>query len=146
MRVFLLDVEAALASASRLNHIDQGREGAGRDLDDLVFVTPQQARDTRGIDLRLRHEVLGIDEDAEGILWVATEGGGVARLTSTRPPTERGREKRMLFHPMGRWRTSSQKRVPPPPSRMEVMPPAAVTRFHRNAARTAGVMAAPYMV
>ncbi len=52
----------------------------------------------------------------------------------------------MLLSPPGLCNASSQKRVPAPPSTIEATPPAGLARFQRSAARTAGVMAAPYIV
>lgn len=36
-------------------------EDPGRSMDEVVVLTPEEARDERGIDLRLRHQVVGID-------------------------------------------------------------------------------------
>lgn len=48
-------------------------------IDDLVVLTPQDARDKRGIDLRLRSEVIGIDIDSGRVVARNSETGRETR-------------------------------------------------------------------
>jgi len=50
-------------------------EDEARELEDLVVLTPERARNDRGIDVRLRHEAVGLDLDSRMLLVKNLETG-----------------------------------------------------------------------
>ena len=65
------DTQAEVIALERGDYVSYGACGMpyniaddGRDMHDLVVITPEQFRHTRGIDVRVRHEVMAIDARA----------------------------------------------------------------------------------
>jgi NADPH-dependent 2,4-dienoyl-CoA reductase/sulfur reductase-like enzyme len=54
-------------------------EDPNREIEDLVVLTPENAREKRGIDLRLRHEAKGLDLDGGTVTVVDLESGKETR-------------------------------------------------------------------
>ncbi len=66
------DSKAEVIALERGDYVSYGACGMpyniaddGRDMHDLVVITPEQFRHTRGIDVRVRHEVMAIDARAQ---------------------------------------------------------------------------------
>jgi NADPH-dependent 2,4-dienoyl-CoA reductase/sulfur reductase-like enzyme len=79
--------EAAVTVLERGSSISYGAcgmpyniEDPQRDLDDLIVLTPEKARDERGLDLRLRHLVTAVDLDRGEVVAVDEDGGTEVRI------------------------------------------------------------------